>query len=303
MDSVAFLFPGQGSQSVGMGKNLYENSPAVRDLFDQSSEILGMDLARLCFEGPVNELNLTVNTQPAMLTVNRAAEIVLREKGFVPEVVAGHSLGEYSALVSSEMLKFTDALRLVRKRAEFMQSAVPTGEGAMAAIIGLDPSIISAICERVSESEGDVSPANYNCPGQIVIAGRRDYVHKAMGQAREEGATIAKELPVGAPSHCKLMEPAALKLAEEMQNICFSDPQIPLVANCDASIKRDGASVRDALIKQIAAPVYWEDSVRNMVEMGIKDYIEVGNGKVLTGIMRRIDRSLSCKTTKKAAFD
>ncbi len=257
-----------------MGKILYESSRIVRDLFTQSGEILGMDMARLCFEGPADELNRTVNTQPAMLTVNRAAELLLRDQGIVPEIVAGHSLGEYSALVSAEMLGFTDALRLVRKRAEFMQTAVPPGEGAMAAIIGLEPDHVSNICERVSSCEGDVSPANYNCPGQIVIAGRRDYVRQAIDAAKDEGAKIARELPVGAPSHCKLMEPAALKLAEEMQDIVFSDPQIPLVTNCDAAIKRDGASVRDALIKQIAAPVFWEDSVKKMVGMGIKKYIE-----------------------------
>ena len=281
-----------------MGKVLYENSPTVRDLFTESSDILGMNLARLCFEGPLEKLNLTVNTQPALLTVNRATELLLLDKGIAPEMVAGHSLGEYSALVAAGVLSFPDALRLVRKRAEFMQAAVPPDEGAMAAIIGLEPDDVSRICEQVAS--GDVSPANYNCPGQIVIAGKREYVLQAITAAKEEGARLAKELDVSVPSHCILMQPAADKLAEEMQDIPFSDPQVPLVTNCDASIKRDGDSIREALVKQIAAPVLWEESVKTMSAAGINYYIEAGPGKVLTGLMRRIDRSISSKTADEA---
>ncbi len=298
MSSIVFIFPGQGSQVVGMGKNLYENSEVVRRLFAESSEILGLDMARLCFEGPADELNRTINTQPALLTVNRASELCLRDQGIVPKMVAGHSLGEYNALVVAEVLTFSDALRLVRKRAEFMQEAVPEGEGAMAAIVGLKADNVSTICGRVSLNEGDVSPVNFNCPGQIVVAGRREYVRQAITAAKEEGAKIARELPVSIPSHCKLMEPAALKLADQMQDITFSDPQVPLVTNCDASVKRDGVSIREALIKQIAVPVLWEESVKTMIGAGIKDYIEVGPGKILTGLMRRIDRSISCKTAE-----
>jgi [acyl-carrier-protein] S-malonyltransferase len=300
MSSIAFVFPGQGSQSVGMGKTLYENWEAVRLLFAEAGEILGKDLAKLCFQGPVEELNLTVNTQPALLTVNRATELCLRNQGIVPKMAAGHSLGEYNAMISAEVLTFPDALRLVQKRAQFMQEAVPQGEGAMAAIIGLEATHLSSICNEVALNEGDVSPVNFNCPGQIVVAGRKQYVHRVTVLAKEEGAKIAKELPVSIPSHCRLMKPAAEKLANEMVHISFSDPQVPVVTNCDAEVKNDAASVREALIKQIAVPVLWEESVKTIIGTGIKDYIEVGPGKVLTGLLKRIDRSLSCKTAEEA---
>jgi len=284
-----------------MGKTLYENCEAVRLLFAEAGEILEKDLAKLCFEGPTEELNLTVNTQPALLTVNRAIELCLRDQGNTPQMVAGHSLGEYSAMVSAEVLSFPDALRLVHKRAQFMQEAVPQGEGAMAAIIGLEADDLSSICKQVASNEGDVSPANFNCPGQIVVAGRKQYVRQVTIRAKEEGAKIAKELPVSIPSHCGLMKPAAEKLANEMVNISFSDPQIPVITNCDAEIKNNAASIREALIKQIAFPVLWEESVKTMMRSGIQDYVEVGPGKVLTGLLRRIDRSLSCKMAEEEA--
>lgn len=283
----AFVFPGQGSQTVGMGKDLAEK------YLDQANEVLGIDLKKLCFEGPQDELKKTEITQPAILTVSVAAFELLKNKNVpMPAAVAGHSLGEYSALVAASSLSFRDAVKIVHLRGKFMQEAVPLGEGAMSAIVGADNSKIKEICEQTS----GVWPANFNSPGQVVISGKKASVETAGEKLKQAGAKRIVPLAVSAPFHCPLMQPAADKLKIELDKIEIKDAQIPLVANVTANYVTKGAEIRDSLIKQMTSPVLWEDTIKKMLADGITSFVEVGPEKVLSGLILRINRKSEVKT-------
>ena len=286
---IAYVFPGQGSQYVGMGKALAETFPICRDTFEQADEALGEPLSRLCFEGPSAELALTANTQPAVLAVSVAAQRLLASRGLQAGLLAGHSLGEYSAHVAAGTLSFADALRTVRRRGRYMQEAVPVGAGAMAAVLGLDAALVTQACEEAARGEV-VSPANLNAPGQVVIAGAHDAVARAGARARELGARRVLPLPVSAPFHCSLMRPAQARLEPELRALVVSHPAVPVIANVDAEPKRDAAAAIDALVEQVSAPVRWEAVVRRLASCGARAYVEVGPGTVLAGLIRKIDR-------------
>jgi [acyl-carrier-protein] S-malonyltransferase len=290
---IAFLFPGQGSQSVGMGKELVENHPVARQTFEEADEALGYKLSELCFEGPEEKLKLTEITQPAILTASVAAWRVLQEKGLRPDFVAGHSLGEYSAHVAGGTLTFADAVRTVRNRGKYMQEAVPVGVGAMAAILGMP---LAQVSEIASESaHGEVcQAANINSPEQIVISGHTGAVERAIKLATERGAKKAVSLPVSAPFHCALMQPAQDRLATDLAALAFNDPSFAVICNVDAAAVTSAEASRDALIRQVTGAVKWEPSVRLLIEKGGSLFIEVGPGKVLWGLMRQIDRSKTC---------
>ena len=284
---IACIFPGQGSQAVGMGKALAEAFPIVRETMAEADEALGESLSGLCFEGPAEKLVLTENTQPAILAVSVACYRLLSSTGVVPAFVAGHSLGEYSAHVAAGTMTFADALRTVRRRGRYMQEAVPVGQGAMAAILGLDAEKVAQACAEAAQGEV-VSPANLNAPGQIVIAGSKDAVARASERAKQLGARRAIPLPVSAPFHCALMLPAEARLAPELRALTVSDPAMPVVANVDAEVKRTAAAGIEALVKQVSAPVRWEDVMRRLASEGVHKYVEVGPGTVLTGLGRKI---------------
>lgn len=287
MNKIAFIFPGQGSQHAGMGRELAENFPAARRVFEEADDALGFSLSRMCFDGPEEDLQLTANTQPAILTASIAAFNVLSEHGITPDLVAGHSLGEYSALVAAGCLTLTDAVRLVRRRGEFMQEAVPVGVGAMAAILGLDPDGVAAACEA-ARGEQVCSPANFNSPGQIVIAGHREAVERAVEECKSRGAKRAMLLKVSAPFHSALMMPAQEKMTEPLNSARFSDLRFPIVNNVDSAVVTDGATAREALVRQISAPVRWTSSVSVMLDSGVSTFVEVGPGKVLNGLVKSI---------------
>jgi [acyl-carrier-protein] S-malonyltransferase len=291
MGKLAFLFPGQASQYPGMGKELAEKHSAARAVFAEAGRALGFSISQLCFEGPEDALKLTANTQPAILTASVAVYRVLAEKGIVPDYVAGHSLGEYSALVAAGALAFGDAVKLVRARGEYMQDAVPPGVGAMAAILGLAPAQVAEICKKASNGE-IVSPANLNSPDQTVISGHATAVKRAVELASQGGAKRAVILPVSAPFHCELMMPAQLKLEADLRRASFSPLRVPLVTNVDAGIITTGDDARDALVRQVSLPVRWEESIRELIEQGVNVFVEVGPGRVLSGILRQIDRSV-----------
>ena len=287
----ALVFPGQGSQYVGMGKDLAQWSKAAKDTFLEADEALGFGLGRLCFEGPEEDLRLTENTQPAILTASVAAWRALgSEVDLAPTCVAGHSLGEYSALVAAGSIGFTDAVTAVRERGRAMQKAVPAGEGAMAALLGADRDQITDICDTVSTDLVLVAAANYNAPGQIVIAGHRAGVLDAIDLFKERGGKRAVELPVSAPFHCALMEPAARRMEEVLREIRIDSPKTVLINNAEAVAVKDEALVAPSLVRQVTSPVLWEDSVKVMVERGVTVFVELGPGKVLAGLIKRIDK-------------
>jgi [acyl-carrier-protein] S-malonyltransferase len=291
MSKLAFLFPGQASQYCGMGRDLAANFPESKAVFDEADAALGFSITQTCFEGTEEALKLTENTQPGILTVSTAAYRALEKQGIVPDFVAGHSLGEYSALAAAGGLEFSAAVKLVRGRGKYMQEAVPAGQGAMAAILGLSPTEVADICKKAAENEV-VSPANLNSPEQTVISGSAAAVKRAVEIATQSGAKRAVILPVSAPFHCALMMPAQQRLERDLRATKFSALKIPLITNVDAQAITTGDEARDALIRQVTAPVRWLDSVREMIEAGVTVFVEVGPGKVLTGLLRQIDRSV-----------
>lgn len=284
---VGFIFPGQGAQYVGMGKELYELYPSVRAVFEEADDSLGMSLSKVCFEGPEESLKSTMNTQPAILTVSAACLAVLEESGVTPDSVAGLSLGEYGALVAADSLTVTDTVRLVRRRGRYMQEAVPEGQGAMAAVLGLGRTEVEQACREASVA-GVVEPANYNCPGQIVIAGETAAVDRAVAVAKELGATRAVRLAVSAPFHCRLLRPAGQRLAEDLEQVEVKEATIPVVANVSADYVRRPEEIKRSLIDQVSRPVRWEESVRRMVDDGTDLFVEVGPGRTLSGFLKRI---------------
>jgi [acyl-carrier-protein] S-malonyltransferase len=290
---LAFVFPGQGAQKVGMGKALAEQFPICRDAFEEADGALGESLSTLCFAGPDDRLMLTENTQPAILAMSVAVWRLVDSQGIRASFAAGHSLGEYSAHVAAGTLSYADALRTVRRRGQYMQDAVPVGEGAMAAILGLDRDGVARACAEAAEETGRVvSPANLNAPGQVVIAGHADAVARAGERAKALGAKRAIALAVSAPFHCALMKPAEDRLAPELRALSASDPRIPVVANVDAEPKRDAGAAIDALIRQVSSPVRWEDVVKRLVAEGVTTCVELGPGNVLAGLIKKIDRNV-----------
>jgi [acyl-carrier-protein] S-malonyltransferase len=290
---IAFIFPGQGSQKVGMGRELAETYPEAQAAFDEADAALAeaddVPLSRVILEGPEERLTLTENAQPAILTVSIAAYRVLAARNLQPSFVAGHSLGEYSANVAAGTMGFADALRLVRRRGRYMQDAVPPGQGAMAAILGLDTATVAQACEEAAEGEV-VSPANINGGGQVVIAGDRNAVQRAAERAKALGARRTIALAVSAPFHCALMQPAQDRLEPELRSLAVRDPRVAVVANVDAGPKRDAAAAVEALVRQVTAPVRWEDVVRCLASQGVTTYVEVGPGTVLTGLVKKIHK-------------
>ena len=291
--TIAFLFPGQGSQSVGMGKELAAIFPAARQAFEEADAALGYALSALCFEGPEDKLKMTEVTQPAILTVSVAALRVLRQQGVEPGFVAGHSLGEYSAHVAAGTLEFSDAVRIVRNRGRYMQEAVPAGQGAMAAVLGLSLEEIEAACREAAQGEV-VAPANINSPGQVVISGHAAAVERAAELVKQRGAKRAVMLPVSAPFHCALMQPAQDRLAADLKAATFHPMRVPLVTNVDAEVIDSAEKGREALIRQVTGAVQWEKSMRALMAAGVETFVEVGPGKVLCGLMRQIERSKTC---------
>lgn len=289
---TAFVFPGQGAQKVGMVKDLYDAYAVVRELFEEADDSLGFSLTKLIFEGPDEELMKTANTQPAILTASTACCRVLAQEGLTPDIAGGHSLGEYSALVAAGSLTFADAVRTVRLRGQFMQEAVPIGEGAMAAILGLDEDKIKAICAEVTAQGGVVQAVNFNCPGQIVIAGSTKAVETAADAMKAAGAKRAIMLHVSAPFHSTLMEPAAKRLAEVLDSIPIADAAIPVVANVNGEIERSANDIKASLVKQAASPVLWVACTKTMQAFGAEAFVEVGPGKTLCGFNRKIDRKI-----------
>ena len=291
MGQIAFVFPGQGSQAVGMGKTLHESFEAARAVFEEADAVLGFPLSQLCFQGPDDQLKLTENTQPAIVAVSTAAWRVLSEAGVRPDFVAGHSLGEYSALVAANSLSLGDALRVVRKRGMYMQESVPVEQGAMAAILGLTADQVEALCREAAQGEV-LSPANINTPSQIVIAGAATAVDRALQLAKSHGARKAVQLSVSAPFHCALMQPAQERLAKDLGQIAFGNPEYPLINNADASELCSGDAIAGSLSRQVCSPVRWTESVQKLIGAGVQLFVELGPGKVLCGLIRQIDRTV-----------
>ena len=284
---LGFLFPGQGSQYAGMGKDLAKEFAVAGQVFQEANDALGFDLAGLCYNGPENELKLTQNTQPAILTVSVAALRVLEaESDLNPDFAAGHSLGEYSALVCAGALDFADAVRIVRERGRFMQEAVPVGQGGMAAILGLDRDRLARVCAEAGQGQV-VGPANFNSEGQVVIAGHAEAVERAVALAKQEGARRAMPLPVSAPFHCSLMQPAGERLAQVLETVEVRPLRLPVLSNVEATPNQDPARVRELLVRQVSAPVRWDETIRQMLDLQVDHFIEIGPGKVLAGLMKR----------------
>jgi [acyl-carrier-protein] S-malonyltransferase len=287
------MFPGQGSQQVGMGRELAAMYPVAKETFDEADAALGYELSKLCFEGPEDQLKLTEITQPAILTVSVAAWRVLQSQGLTASFVAGHSLGEYSAHVAAGTLSFADAIRTVRNRGKYMQEAVPVGVGAMAAVLGLPAEKVEEICAEAAQGEV-CQAANLNSPDQTVISGNKAAVERAAELAKKAGAKRAILLPVSAPFHCALMQPAQKRLAQDLGALSFHNPEVPVMCNVDAALMTTGDASRDALIRQVTGAVQWVKSMRGLIALGVENFVEVGPGKVLCGLMRQIDRSRSC---------
>jgi [acyl-carrier-protein] S-malonyltransferase len=293
MSKTAFLFPGQGSQYAGMGKDLAEHFPVARQAFEEADDALGFKLSALCFNGPDDDLKLTFNTQPAILTTSIAAlRVVQQETGLKADFLAGHSLGEYSALVCGGALSLADAARTVRARGTFMQEAVPVGVGAMAAMLSIEADELVAICEEAAQGEV-VAPANFNSPGQIVIAGHATAVNRAIELAKAKGYRKAMLLPVSAPFHCALMQPAADRLKTVLDAVQVNALTLPVITNVEATANQDGGRVRELLVQQVCAPVRWEQSVQTMIGLGATTFVEIGPGKVLTGLVKRINKEMT----------
>ena len=298
---IAYLFPGQGSQHAGMGKELADNFVAARRVFEEANDALGFDLTSLCYNGPEEELKLTANTQPAILATSVAALKVLEaESGLVPSFTAGHSLGEYSALVCAGGLAFADAVRIVRQRGTFMQEAVPVGTGSMAAILGLGLDNLNLVCADAAQGQV-VSPANYNSDGQVVIAGHTEAVNRAIDLAKGKGAKRALLLPVSAPFHCSLMLPAGDRLASVLAEVEVGEMSLPVVSNVEAVPNQDSSRVCELLVKQVSAPVRWQETITSMVELGVDRYIEIGPGKVLSGLVKRMAKGSTIQNVQNVA--
>ncbi|HYL84152.1 MAG TPA: ACP S-malonyltransferase [Candidatus Angelobacter sp.] len=292
MGKVAFVFPGQASQYPGMGRELADKYPVAKAVFDEADKALGFSISKLCFEGTEEDLKLTANTQPAILTCSVAVQSVLAERGLSADFVAGHSLGEYSALVTAGALKFADAVQLVRKRGTYMQEAVPAGVGAMAAIMGLSHAVVTDVCKRAADGEV-CAPANLNSPEQTVISGHAAAVKRAVELASQTGAKRAVMLSVSAPFHSALMMPMQEKFEKDLRAAQFSQLRVPLVTNVDADTIETGEEAREALIRQVSMPVRWEESVRLLIDEGVNTFVEVGPSRVLTGLLRQIERSVA----------
>lgn len=305
MSRTAFIFPGQGAQYIGMGREMAEAFPSSANVFDTASEALGYDIREMVFEGDEETLKITENTQPAILTASIACLMPLVEKGICAEATAGLSLGEYSAHVYAKTFEFSDAVRLVRKRGRYMQQEVPEGTGTMAAIIGLDNDTVIDCCRQASVN-GIVEPANFNCPGQVVVAGEVPAVEKLVEICTEKGAKRAVVLPVSAPFHCSMLKGAGEKLKTELEKVRMNDPQVPVIANVSADYIKDASKAKECLISQVSRPVLWEESIRKMINDGIDTFVEIGPGKVLCGFLKRIDRKVTAfnieniETLKKA---
>lgn len=294
MAKTAYIFPGQGSQAVGMGKDLYDNYSVSREVFDEADDALGFKLSEMCFAGTAEDLALTANTQPAILTSSIAAFRAMEAEGFqLPDYVAGHSLGEYSALVAAGAISFADAVKTVRNRGNYMQEAVPVGIGAMAAILGLDLNAVEAGCAEAAEGQV-CSPANINSPSQIVIAGNAEAVDRACEILKAKGAKRAIKLNVSAPFHCALMMPAQERLATDLENISYQDLRFPIIHNFDAQANDSGVKVKESLTKQVSSPVRWLQTIEFLVSNGVKTFVEVGTGKVLSGLVKQINRDVRC---------
>jgi len=292
MTKIAFIFPGQGSQQVGMGQEFVQNSKESKAFYDKCDEVLQFSLSNLMLNGPAEELTLTYNAQPALLTTGVMVAQKLMDAGIKPDYTAGHSLGEYSAFVTSGALSFEDAVLTVHKRGLFMNDAVPAGEGAMAAILGLDAASLKAVCDQITAEGNVVQLANLNCPGQIVISGTKSGVEKASAAAKEAGAKRAIPLVVSGPFHSELMREAAVKLQEVIDSIEVNTPHTPIISNVGADLLEGPAAIRQEMIEQVYSPVLWEDDVRKLLELGVTTFIECGPGKVLSGLVKKVDRSV-----------